>query len=65
MRSDAQKRADERYKAKVYKKLQVNIKIPDFEIIDNYCKDMEISKAQFVCSACKYFVKLGELPPED
>lgn len=48
-----------------YKQLKIDIKPTDKLMIDDFCKKMEISKAQFVCSACKYFVKLGELPPEE
>lgn len=46
-------------KRKTFKQLKVDIKPEDFIIIiiDNYCKDIEISKAKFIVKCCKYCVE--------
>lgn len=56
MRSEAQKRADKKYHAKTYRNLQMSVKIADYEIVDNYCKSANISKASFIINACKYCI---------
>ncbi|BFK56791.1 hypothetical protein I2400191J7_18010 [Ruminococcus bicirculans (ex Wegman et al. 2014)] len=43
-------------KRKTFKQLKVDIKPEDFIIIDNYCKDIEISKAKFIVKCCKYCI---------
>lgn len=43
-------------KRKTFKQLKVDIKPEDFIIIDNYCKDMGISKAKFIVKCCKYCI---------
>lgn len=43
-------------KRKTFKQLKVDIKPEDFTIIDNYCKDMGISKAKFIVKCCKYCI---------
>lgn len=63
-KSESQKAADKRYKAKNYKNLTVLIKPAEYSAIDNYCKDMGISKSRFIFWACNYFIERGELPPE-
>ena len=55
--SDARIKANNKYNAKTYKKLQVSAKIADYETIDNYCKINNISKANFVINSCLYAIK--------
>lgn len=43
-------------KRKTFKQLKVDIKPEDFTIIDNYCKDIGISKAKFIVKCCKYCI---------
>ncbi len=40
-------------------KAQLNCTIDrnDFNAIDEYCKNMNISKASFITSACKYIIE--------
>ena len=56
MRTEAQKRADKKYNAKTYKNFQAHIKIADWEMIDNYCKTNDISKASILVNAIKYCI---------
>ena len=44
------------YTAKNYQKLSANIKPEDYALIDNYCKDTNISKAKFIVKCCKYCI---------
>ena len=44
------------YNAKNYKQLKANLKFEDYEIIDNFCKDRNISKTQFIVNSCKYII---------
>ena len=43
-------------KRKTLKQLKADIKPEDYTIIDSYCKDMGISKAQFIVKCCKYCI---------
>lgn len=43
-------------KRKTFKQLKVDIKPEDFTIIDNYCKDIGMSKAKFIVKCCKYCI---------
>ena len=45
------------YNSKKYKQLKVEIKPEDYSLIDNYCKNNNISKAQFIVKSCKYVIK--------
>lgn len=63
-KTDAQKAADKRYKAKNYKNLTVLIRPNEYSAIDEFCKLHDISKARFIVWACNYFIERGELPPE-
>lgn len=56
-RSEAQKRADKKYHAKTYKNFQAQIKISDWEMIDDYCKNNDISKASLLVNAIKYCIE--------
>lgn len=44
------------YTAENYQKLSANIKPEDYALIDNYCKDTNISKAKFIVKCCKYCI---------
>ena len=56
MRTEAQKRADRKYKEKTYKTFTVNAKIADYEKIEKYCNDKSISKAQLLLKAAMYII---------
>ena len=45
------------YNSKKYKQLKVEIKSENYSLIDNYCKNNNISKAQFIVKSCKYVIK--------
>ena len=57
LRSEAQKRADVKYHAKTYKNLQISARIADYELIDNYCKSIGLSKAVTIVNAIKYLIE--------
>lgn len=57
LRSEAQKRADVKYHAKTYKNLQISARIADYELIDNYCKSIGMSKAATIVNAIKYLIE--------
>lgn len=46
--------ANNRYKNAHYKRLVADIKPADFEFIDNYAKEHDISKAQLIVKAIRY-----------
>ena len=52
--SEAQKRAKAKYNAKTYKQLKASLKFSDYDLVDNYCKSIGISKASFIVKAVKY-----------
>lgn len=43
-------------KRKTFKQLKADIKPEDYALIDNYCKDTNISKAKFIVKCCKYCI---------
>ena len=62
MRSEAQKKADKKYRYKkladgTKKQINATISAEDYELIDNFCKDNDISKAQFIIKSCKYIIE--------
>ena len=59
--SKAHIRASAKYNKDNYKKLQANIKPADYDIIDNYCKNSGMSKAQLIVAACKEYIKNNAL----
>ena len=59
--SKAHIRASAKYNKDNYKKLQANIKPDDYNIIDNYCKNSGMSKAQLIVAACKEYIKNNAL----
>ena len=61
MRTDAQKKADKKYRNKKLNdgtKRQINatLNIDDYAMIDNYCKNIGMSKAQLIVAACKEYI---------
>lgn len=56
LRTEAQKRADKKYHEKTYKTFTVNAKIAEYEKIENYCNDNNISKNKFLLSAAAYII---------
>lgn len=56
-RTDAQKRADAKYHAKTYKSFTVNMRIPEYEALDEYCRNVGISKNQLVLMSCKDWIE--------
>ena len=62
MRTDAQKKADKRYRNKkltdgTKKQINATLDINDYDIIDTYCKNSGMSKAQLIVTACKEYIK--------
>ncbi len=60
-RSDAQKRADKLYRSKklsdgTKKQINATLNIDDYNMIDSYCKQSNISKAQLIVIACKFWI---------
>lgn len=56
MRTEAQKKADKKYKAKTYKTFTVNAKIADYEKIELFCNTNNISKAQLLLKSAIYII---------
>lgn len=61
-RTEAQKRADKKYRAKkmhdgTKKQLNVALNIDDYNMINDFCNNMEISKPSFITGACRYFIE--------
>ena len=54
--SKAHIKASAKYNKDNYRKIQANIKPDDFDIIDNYCKNSGMSKAQLIVAACKEYI---------
>lgn len=54
--SAAQMAAVKRYKEGKYKKFSADIKIEDYNFIDEYCRTHNISKAKLCVSAIKYCI---------
>ena len=55
--SAARIRANKKYNAKTYKRLGADIKITDYNMIDSYCKDNNISKAKVIVNSIKYCIE--------
>ena len=56
MRTEAQKRAESKYKAKTYKTFTVNAKIDEYQKITDYCDKNGISKAQLLLRSAEYVI---------
>ena len=54
--SAAQMAAVKKYKEGKYKKFSADIKIEDYNFIDEYCKNNDISKAKLCVSAIRYCI---------
>lgn len=56
MISAAKAKADKKYHATHYKRFGADIKIADYDYLDNFCRRTGISKAQLIVTACKKFI---------
>lgn len=61
MRSEAQKKADKKYRTKkltdgTKKQINATLNIDDYNMIDKYCNDNGISKASFIVATAKYCI---------
>ena len=54
--SKAHIKASAKYNKDNYKKIQANIKPDDYKMIDDYCKNSGMSKAQLIVAACKEYI---------
>lgn len=64
-RSEAQKKADKKYRMKklsdgTKKQINATLDIQDYILIDTFCNDNKISKAAFIVAACKDYIKRYE-----
>ena len=56
MRTEAQKRAEKKYKEKTYKTISIAAKFDEYAIIEKYCNDNNISRNKFLLSAAAYVI---------
>ena len=56
LRTEAQKRADKKYKEKTYKTFSVNAKFAEYETIEKFCTDNNISKNQLLLKSALYCI---------
>lgn len=56
MKTEAQKRAEAKYKAKTYRPFTVNPRIEEYEKINEYCEKNGISKAKLVLKSALYCI---------
>ena len=54
--SKAHIKASNKYNKDNYKKIQANIKPDEYAMIDNYCNNSGMSKAQLIVTACKEYI---------
>ena len=54
--SKAHIKASAKYNKDNYKKIQANIKPADYKMIDDYCTNSGMSKAQLIVAACKEYI---------
>ncbi len=62
MRSEAQKKADKKYRYKkladgTKKQINATVNADDYNLIDNFCKENNISKAHFIVESAKYCIE--------
>ncbi len=62
MRSEAQKKADKKYRQKkltdgTKKQINATLDIGDYNMIDDYCKVNDMSKASLIVNAVKYCIE--------
>ncbi len=58
--SKAHIRASNKYNQLNYKQLKAQIKPEDYDLIDTYCKENNISKAQLIVKAIKYYIEYSD-----
>ena len=61
-RTEAQKNADKKYRMKklhdgTKKQINATLDIADYNMINDFCNNMEISKAAFITGACRYVIE--------
>ena len=54
--SKAHIKASNKYNKENYKKIQANIKPSDYQMIDDYCAENDISKAALIVNSIKYII---------
>lgn len=54
--SAAKVAAADRYNKKHYRNISIRLQPNDVILIDNHCKENNISKAKFIVAACKYCI---------
>lgn len=54
--SKAHIKASNKYNKENYRKIQANIKPADFDVIEEFCKKNNISKAELIVRACKMYI---------
>lgn len=64
LRTEAQKKADKKYRNKklndgTKKQINATLNIDDYNIIDNYCKNSGMSKAELIVEACKMYIEMN------
>ena len=55
--SAAKIKANNKYSSAHYKGLTIKIKPSDYNMIDTFCKNNNISKASLIVTACKKYIK--------
>ncbi len=55
--SKAHMKASNKYNKANYKQLKANIKPEDYKIIDDFCKNNDISKASMIVNSVKYCIE--------
>ncbi len=55
--SKAHIKASNKYNKANYKQLKANIKPEDYKLIDDFCKDNNISKAAMIVNSVKYCIE--------
>lgn len=50
-------KASNKYNKENYKKIQANIKPDDYNLINNYCNNNNISKSQLIVNACREYIE--------
>lgn len=60
--SEAKKNADKKYRTKklhdgTKKQINATLDIKDYNMINDFCNEMEISKAAFITGACRYVIE--------
>ena len=61
MRTEAQKKADKKYRNRklndgTKKQINATLNIDDYAMIDSYCQKNGMSKAQLIVAACKEYI---------